>query len=198
MSGVTALILACGAAIHADLLGAVALVESGGNPLALAINGSVELVRPPRDRADAVAMASWLAAHGYNFDAGLAQVNSANFARLGVDTSTVFEPCVNLRAAAKILGACRKRAREHGLSGARAIAAALSCYNTGHLSSRAATSYVTAVRAVLARSSSRAGASQQRPADLTSSTFPTASRQAEAFALASREAFARSSSTREG
>jgi hypothetical protein len=114
MAGVSSLILACGLVAQVDLLAAIVRVESGGNPLALAVNGAVELVRATRDRGDAVAMARWLTAHGYNFDAGLAQVNSANLARLRLDAITVFEPCANLRAAAAILKECRERDAANG------------------------------------------------------------------------------------
>jgi type IV secretion system protein VirB1 len=92
-------------------------------------------------------MARWLAGHGFNFDAGLAQVNSANLARLGVDTYTVFEPCANLRAASIVLNECHERALQRWHDGERAISAALSCYNTGHLTRGLRNGYVTAVRA---------------------------------------------------
>src|SRR5919198_1943573 len=149
MAGVSSVILACGLVAQVDLLGGIVRVESGGNPLALAVNGAVELVRAPRSHDDAVAMARWLAAHGYNFDEGLAQVNSANLARLGLDVTTVFEPCANLRAAAAVLDECREHARANGLSGRGTVAAALSCYNTGHLTRGAQMGYVAAVHATL-------------------------------------------------
>jgi len=61
----------------ASLLGDIVRAESGGVPYALSVNGDLELVHPPRDRGEAVAMARWLFERGYRFDAGLAQVNSA-------------------------------------------------------------------------------------------------------------------------
>ena len=169
MSTIVALITACGIAGPRQLLGALVLVESGGDPLALAVNGSViELARMARDRADAERMARWLLAHGYNFDAGLAQVNSANFARLRLDPRSAFEPCTNLRAAATVLEECRARAEASGLAGAAADRAALSCYNTGHLSRGIRNGYAGAVLTTASRaraslhSSPRAGASGRR------------------------------------
>jgi type IV secretion system protein VirB1 len=147
MTGLAALIVGCGIVRQVEVLEAIVRVESGGNPIALAVNGAVELVRTPRDLADAAAMARWLAAHGYNFDAGLAQVNSANLARLGLDASSVFEPCANLRAASHVLQECHERALQDRDDGERAMAAALSCYNTGHLTRGLSNGYVTAVRA---------------------------------------------------
>jgi type IV secretion system protein VirB1 len=152
MTLLSALIIACGIRGQVELLDAIVRVESGGNAIALAVNGAVELVRAPRDLNDAVAMARWLAAHGYNFDAGLAQVNSANLARLGLDTSSVFEPCANLRAASRVLEECHERALQRSDDEERAIAAALSCYNTGHFTRGVRNGYVGAVRASAASS----------------------------------------------
>jgi type IV secretion system protein VirB1 len=188
MAGMSALIAACGIVAQADLLAAIVLVESSGNRLALAVNGAMELARVPRDRAEAAAMARWLKAHRYSFDAGLAQVNSANLARLGLDEATVFEPCPNLRAAAAILDECRERAWKRGLPGGRAVAAAISCYNTGHLTRGVRNGYVAAVRAALARAHSREPGRRRRSAGFSSASFPSAWRRPEAFELASAEA----------
>ncbi len=185
MTWLTALIVACGIAGQVDVLAGLVRVESGGNSIALAVNGRVRLVRPARNRADAAAMARWLATHGYNFDAGLAQVNSANLARLGLDTSKVFEPCANLRAADEILAECRDRARARGLVDANAMAAALSCYNTGHLSRGLRNGYVAAVRAAVSRASAFPGAAR-----IGRESFPNGSRRPDVFALAAAEAFA--------
>lgn len=146
MSALSALIVACGIG-QVELLEAIVRVESGGSPIALAVNGPVEMVRAPRDRRDAVAMAAWLAAHGYDFDAGLAQVNSANLARLGLDTSSVFEPCANLRAASRVLDECHDHALRRWYDEERAMTAALSCYNTGDFTRGVKNGYVGAVRA---------------------------------------------------
>ncbi len=147
MTGLRAIIVACGLVRQVDLLEAIVRVESRGNPIALAVNGAVELIRAPRDRAAAVAMARWLATRGYNFDAGLAQVNSANLARLGLDTSSVFDPCANLRAASRVLEECHARALQYSHAGERAMTAALSCYNTGHLTRGVQNGYVAGVLA---------------------------------------------------
>ena len=127
----------------ATVLERVVQAESGGVPHALAVHGDLALVHPPRDRGEAVAMASWLRDRGYGFDAGLAQVSSANFERLGLTVETAFEPCPNLRAAARVLGECRARAQR--LLGTPALAAILSCYNTGHLTRGERSGYVALV-----------------------------------------------------
>ncbi|RZL18389.1 MAG: type VI secretion protein, partial [Sphingomonas sp.] len=65
-------------------------------------------------------------------DVGLAQVNSANFARLGVTIEQVFDPCTNLRLASLILQDGYELASLH-YSGLDAISATYSLYNTGTL-----------------------------------------------------------------
>jgi type IV secretion system protein VirB1 len=147
MLSVVALALGCGLVTDDGVLEAIVRVESGGNPFALAVNGDVELVREPRSREEAVGMARWLERHGYNFDAGLAQVNSANMARLGLDVVSVFDPCANLRAASRVLDECFERALLRFGGGERALTAALSCYNTGHFTRGVTNGYVAAVRA---------------------------------------------------
>jgi type IV secretion system protein VirB1 len=51
MPSVIAIALACGLATEAHLLAAIVSVESGGNPIALQVNGAMELMRQPRDQA---------------------------------------------------------------------------------------------------------------------------------------------------
>ncbi len=147
MATLVALLLRCGLEANVDVLAAIVSVESGGNSVALAVNGDLELVRQPRDLGEAVAMARWLAEHGHSFDAGIAQVNSANLARLGLDAASVFDTCTNLRAASRVLEECLERAGEQWRDGDRRMAAAVSCYNTGHLTRGIANGYVEAVRA---------------------------------------------------
>ncbi len=147
MFGLALTIAACG--VNGDgaaLLERIVRVESGGVPYALNVNGAYELVRQPEGSAEALAMAKWLLAHGHNFDAGIAQVNSANFERLGLTVETALEPCANLRAAERILKECQVRAAQRYGGGERAEAAALSCYNTGDFTRGLVNRYVAAVQ----------------------------------------------------
>ncbi len=147
MLGLALTLAACGVTGEAAaLLERIVRVESVGIPYALNVNGNFELVRQPAGQAEAVAMARWLFTHGHNFDAGLAQVNSANFARLGLTAETALEPCHNLRAATQVLQECRDRAEQQFGPGEPAVAAALSCYNTGDFSRGQRNGYVAAVQ----------------------------------------------------
>ena len=151
MLTIASLVVQCGILADPNLLAAIVQVESGGNAHALAVNGEFELVREPQSRDEAVAMARWLLEHGYNFDAGLAQVNSANLSRLGLDVVRVFDTCTNLQAASRVLEECYERARDRFGDGERALNAALSCYNTGDFTRGVRNGYAAAVRASAGR-----------------------------------------------
>jgi type IV secretion system protein VirB1 len=165
----TAVLLAtCGLVGRAAvLMERIVAVESGGSAVAINLNsGEDELVRQPRDEEEAVAMARWLLLHGYNFDAGIAQVNSSNFQRLGLFPENLFHPCTNLRAGAKVLDECLSLARAQLREGPQAEQGALSCYNTGSLRRGIRNGYAAAVQGAAGpaerRTRARRGASEQR------------------------------------
>ena len=200
MLNVAALAVQCGVLVDQGIMVAIVRIESGGNPYALSVNGDVELVREPRNREEAVTMARWLEKHGYNFDAGLGQVNSANLGRLGLDVASVFDPCANLRAASRVLDECYGRALGRWGAGERAVTAALSCYNTGHFTRGVTNGYVDAVRAnasrplvVRAQKGTERPVNMQRPGEIVAkgrvSGDPVAKRPAEVFGKALADAF---------
>src|SRR3546814_17948333 len=90
---------------------------------------ALPICRQPGNAADAIATAKGLMRRGASFDAGLMQINSANFARLGLTPETVFDPCTNLRAGAHVLTDNYRRASDAGR--ADPLRAALSEYNSG-------------------------------------------------------------------
>jgi type IV secretion system protein VirB1 len=126
-----ALALACAPSVHPSTLEAIARVESSMNPLAIHVNGA-RLARQPRDKLEAIAWASWLIDRGHSVDLGLMQINSRNLAALGLTATTAFEPCDNLRAAAKHLVDDFDRARAAQKTEAHALGIALSRFNTGN------------------------------------------------------------------
>jgi type IV secretion system protein VirB1 len=83
-------------------MAAIVEQESGGDPLVIHDNKTSNAFRP-RSRQEAVAFAQRLIAAGDSIDLGLAQINSANLATLGLNAESVFEPCANLQAAQAIL-----------------------------------------------------------------------------------------------
>lgn len=106
--------------------------ESSGNPYAIGVNGSYTLARQPKTRDEAIKKARWLYKHGYDFDAGLAQINIKNAKRMGLSIEDLFTPCANLQAGAQILSHCYARASKKYSNEQEALHAALSCYNTGN------------------------------------------------------------------
>lgn len=126
------IILACAPQVHPSTVQGIMQTESGGKPFAIGINrGAGKLQRQPQNMQEAIAWARWLRARNVNFDAGLMQINSANWDRMGLTPENVFDPCTNVRAGAKILTAnYTDAAKRHG-QGQRALLEAFSLYNTG-------------------------------------------------------------------
>jgi type IV secretion system protein VirB1 len=124
------LVQQCASEVATEAVVPLVVTESGGDDLAINVN------RGPRVRAGSIAEGAALVrryiAQGYTVDVGLAQINSANFARLGVSVEQVFDPCTNLRLASSLLQEGYGLASRH-YSGLDAISATYSLYNTGTL-----------------------------------------------------------------
>ncbi|MDQ7813602.1 transglycosylase SLT domain-containing protein, partial [Brevundimonas sp.] len=100
---------------------------------------------------DAARIARGLLARGANLDLGLAQINSANLAWLGLSVEAAFDPCRNLSAAGVVLRAGYRPARDGDRQAALRVA--LSRYNTGHPERGVRNGYVARVeRAAVALS----------------------------------------------
>jgi type IV secretion system protein VirB1 len=128
----TALIARCAPHVGPATMSAIVQVESGGDPLAIGDNTDRQSYHPP-DRAAAEALAGELVAAGHSLDLGIAQINQANLARLGLTLSTVFDPCTNLGAASAILAEDYAIARRRFGAGQVALRHALGMYNAGSL-----------------------------------------------------------------
>jgi type IV secretion system protein VirB1 len=129
-----ALVLAaqCAPTVAPETLLSVVQVESRFEPLAIGVNGTPRIVVAPTSVDDAVAEAGALITAGRNIDLGLAQINSKNLSWLGLSLAEVFEPCTNLRAAARILQDGYARSDAVRVGEQAALKTALSYYNTGH------------------------------------------------------------------
>ena len=138
-----ALALACAPAVHPGTATALVAVESGFNPHAIGVVGGT-LRRQPRTRAEAVATANSLEAAGWIYSAGLAQINSRNFARIGLTSTSAFDACSNLHAMQVVLGECMVRSRGPPQI---ALRHALSCYYSGDPESGFRDGYVARVLA---------------------------------------------------
>jgi type IV secretion system protein VirB1 len=126
-------LMACAPNVAPVTVQAIVQVESGGNPLAVNVNG-IRVQPPPASSAkEAAQEAESYIARGYSVDLGLMQVNSRNLAALGITVEQVLEPCTNIRAAATILTADYAEAARTRGDGQPALQAALSAYNTGNV-----------------------------------------------------------------
>jgi type IV secretion system protein VirB1 len=155
MSGAAAwlnLILACAPAVHPSTVQGIMQQESAGRPYAIGINrGAGKLGRQPASMQEAAAWARWLLDRGYNFDAGLMQINSVNWKRLGLTPENVFDPCTNIRAGASILTENYVAAAGRHGHGDRALLEAFSLYNTGKRTAGFTNGYVGKVSRQAAR-----------------------------------------------
>jgi type IV secretion system protein VirB1 len=147
--------LACAPQVDAGTAHALVAVESSANPHAIGVVGGA-LERQPRDRAEALATAKALAATGWNFSVGLAQINVRNLDRLGLSLDSAFEPCTNLAAMQTILTECYERAASPRppaapLSEQRTLRQALSCYYSGNFTTGFDRGYVRRVAQAASR-----------------------------------------------
>lgn len=125
-------------------------VESAFKPHAIGYhitkNGQAfKLTVQPKTKAEAVSWAKWLLENGYRFDAGAAQVNSNNFARLGLTAENIFDACTNIGAGGRILTEFYAGAVKQYGAGQGAVRAAISAYQTGSFTRGYSTGYVQRV-----------------------------------------------------
>lgn len=99
----------------------------------------------PKTLDEAVAWAHYLRAQGYDFDAGIAQIHSTNFARYGLTIEAAFDPCRSIAVSGQILTECYTRALQRFRSPVPALKAAISCYQSGDFETGFGTGYVQKV-----------------------------------------------------
>jgi type IV secretion system protein VirB1 len=124
-------------------LASVAMTESRLDTLAVHDNTTGESFAP-RDDAEAGVIVDKLLAGGHSVDAGLMQINSANFRRLGLTSRSVFDACASLAAGARVLAENYGGGDGHGAQ-QQALRASLSAYNTGSTSAGLRNGYVRKV-----------------------------------------------------
>ncbi|MDR7925755.1 lytic transglycosylase domain-containing protein [Acidithiobacillus thiooxidans] len=113
----------CAPQVAPVTMAAVVQTESGGNPLVIHDN-TTNRSYFPKTRRDAERILHLLLAAGHQVDAGIAQVDSENFAAYGLNYKNVFDPCTNLQVASKILVDSWK-------ASGKKLPGALQVYNSG-------------------------------------------------------------------
>ncbi|RRD64400.1 hypothetical protein EII19_13195 [Comamonadaceae bacterium OH2310_COT-174] len=140
-----ALAVECAPSVHQQTIAAIVQTESAGDPWAIGVNRASPARKKPKTKTEAVEEAKRLIKAGYNIDMGLGQINSANLDWLGLTVEQVFDPCTNLRAAAKILTMNFLRAGASHTDQQSRLKAALSAYNTGNFERGLTNGYVAKV-----------------------------------------------------
>ena len=128
-AAIFALASQCAPTIAPETVLAIIQTESTGDPFALNVNGGQQPTRQS-NAADAAATARRFVAAGYSVDLGLGQINSRNMRWLGLTWETVFDPCTNVAALARVL-TTNYNAAKAGRDPQTALRIALSMYNTG-------------------------------------------------------------------
>lgn len=177
LAALTALALTCAPNIHPVTISALIRHESGVQQYAIGVNRKGKaLAQQPSTLEEAQAAVRDLIDQDIDFDAGLAQINVRNWDWLGLDTTTVFDPCRNLTAAQTVLSTCYARALRTQQDQQQALRAALSCYNTGNFSRGFANGYVGKV---LAQAGIKVPALQPLPKQAGTDQAGTAQRSSE-------------------
>jgi type IV secretion system protein VirB1 len=128
MIDLPATIQQCSVGVHPETVTAIVRHESGGNPLALNIDGATVI---PADYADAVRIQAAALAAGKSTDTGLMQINSRWLKKLAIAPSRLFEPCANVQIGTQILRQYYSLTWSQSGNIRDALIGALSMYNTG-------------------------------------------------------------------
>ena len=119
----------CAPTVAPETVLAIIQTESSSEPFALNVNGGRQPARQSNS-IDAAATAQRYIAAGYSVDLGLGQINSRNMRWLGLTWETVFDPCTNVAALARVL-TTNYNSVKAGRDPQTALRVALSIYNTG-------------------------------------------------------------------
>ncbi len=141
---ILALIPMCSPNVAPNTIAQIIRVESGGNPLALNVNGINKKFKPQNTKEAANLVRKYVEL-GHSVDMGLMQINSTNISWLGYELDNVeklFEPCNNLAAGAKVLTAFYNNSKTVYKNDADALRGAISAYNTGDLKKGITNGYV--------------------------------------------------------
>jgi type IV secretion system protein VirB1 len=121
-------------------LASVARTESGFQPLSINDN-TTGTSGVPATRDIAIQIAAKLIEAGHSVDVGIMQINSRNFAKLGLTLEAAFDPCKSVAAAAAVLAGDYDGGETHQ-ERQSALRIALSKYNTGDAQRGFANGYV--------------------------------------------------------
>ncbi len=130
----------CAPHVAPDTIQAIARSESAFRPYSISINyptrsakglgyanANLYLSKQPKNKIQAIRWTRWFLNHGYTVSIGLMQINIEVAHSMHVQPRDLFDPCVNLTTAARILAA-NYATQTHDIDG---LMRSLSMYNSG-------------------------------------------------------------------
>lgn len=110
----------CAPFVASDTLAGVVSLESRFTPFNIRINSGAPLKRQPVTKAEAIEVATSLAAKRHDIQMGLGGIGLDELQRLNFTISDAFDPCRNLQATASLLDGYYRLAVKEGADPARA------------------------------------------------------------------------------
>lgn len=125
------LVSQCSLTNHLRPMGKIVRVESTYGAYKIGVVDGY-LSRQPKTLQEAVAVAEYLQANGWNYSVGYAMINKTNFKKFGLTNKSAFDPCLNLRVGTAIFDSCYSSAKRQFGNSEHALHAAYSCYYSGN------------------------------------------------------------------
>ncbi|TCQ74734.1 type IV secretion system protein VirB1 [Ochrobactrum sp. BH3] len=104
----------CAPMMDSARLAAIVSVESGFNPLNIRISSEKALREQPKNREEAIAIATSLQIEGELVDLGLGGLSVQSLSELGLSVADAFDPCKNLTATGQLIATYYAAARVGG------------------------------------------------------------------------------------
>lgn len=138
----------CAPTVQVETLAAIVSLEGGFSPFAIRINSGLPLTDQPGSKAEAIEVATTLIAQRQDVDLGLGGINADDLRRLQLTVADAFDPCLNLKATARLLDGYYRVAISGGAHPAQASTITLQAYyGRGDTSVGEMAAYDTKVRA---------------------------------------------------
>jgi type IV secretion system protein VirB1 len=118
----------CASTVQIETLAAVVSLESGFSPFAIRINSGTPLREPPGTKSEAIELATTLIAQRQDIALGLGGIGAEDLGRQGLTVADAFDPCLNLKATARLLDGHYRVALGSGAAPAQATSVMLWAY----------------------------------------------------------------------
>jgi len=119
---------ACAPFVASETLAGVVSLESRFSPFNIRINSGRPLKTQPATKAEAIEIATSLAAERHDIQLGLGGIGVGGLRKLRLSVSDAFDPCLNLQATATLLDGYYRLAVKAGADPARAEQVMLQSY----------------------------------------------------------------------